>query len=306
MRQRFRYRAYGFGIDSEIECPELFPDPNPTGEAEVSIRLLDARSTPFERPEGRRFTVDAEHFQLTRSESARYRVEEGKRVVVEPVEGADPEEIRLFLLGSTMGALLYQRGLFPLHGSAVDTPWGGMVFVGTQGIGKSTLASEFHRRGYRLLSDDICAVGMVDKTATIFPALAQFRLCPDAYQRIGSPEDARFNVDKFVVPMGDQYCIEQKPLRAVHILNWHDEDQPAFTALQGIGRIQHLLGNLYRLQFLEGQATKSAHLQMAATIAQSASIISVSRKRDTGRIGDLVDFLEAEWQSLYESTQEKV
>jgi hypothetical protein len=146
---------------------------------------------------------------------ARYRVEDGNCILIEPLPESSVEMIRLFLLGSMMGALLYQRGLFPLHGSAVETPWGGMVFVGAQGAGKSTLAAEFHRCGYRLLSDDVCAVQKTAQGLVILPAVAQVRLCADAYERLGNPAGARFDFDKFIMPMGEKYCPDPVPLKGI-------------------------------------------------------------------------------------------
>ena len=127
-----------------------------------------------------------------------------------------------------------------------------MIFVGAQGAGKSTLAAQFHRKGYRLLSDDVCAVAATPEGLQVLPALAQFRLCTDAYERFGTPQGARFDVDKFVVPMGEGYCPHPAPLRAIHILADHDSNTPEFEVLRGFDRVQRLLENLYRPQLPEG------------------------------------------------------
>ena len=201
-----RYWAYGLRMDADLECPELPCLPAGAGDADVTIRLLPASSEAPESLEDGYYEVQPGLFRMAAPGVAVYRVEEGRRIFITPFPGVPVDEVRLFLLGSAMGALLYQRGLFPLHGSAVETRWGAMIFVGEQGIGKSTLAAEFHHRGYRLLSDDVCAVAAAPEELQVLPALAQFRLCEDAYQRLGAPQNARFDVDKFVVPMGEGYC----------------------------------------------------------------------------------------------------
>lgn len=198
-----------------------------------------------------------------------------------------------------MGALLYQRGLFPLHASAVETPWGAMIFVGDQGVGKSTLAAQFHSRGYRLLSDDVCAVTATPEGLRILPALAQFRLCADAYERLGTPEGARFDVDKYVVPMGDGYCADPVPLCAIHVLSEHDEASPRIEELRGFDRIQRLLENLYRPHYLKGQQTQTALLQLAGTIAQQTTLFSVKRQRNAAALGEFVSFLESAWTERF-------
>jgi hypothetical protein len=217
------------------------------------------------------------------------------------------------LFGSVMGALLYQRGLFPLHGSAVETPWGAMIFVGLQGAGKSTLAAQFHRKGYRLLSDDVCAVADTPEGLQILPALAKFRLCADAYERLGSPREGHFDVDKYMVPMGDGYCPHPVPLRAIHILRLLDsttsnpEAAPTFELLSGFDRVQRLLENLYRPHYLKGQGTQANLMRLAGLIAQQATLAAVTRQRNAAEADGLVGFLESAWAERFAtpSTEEK-
>jgi hypothetical protein len=170
-----------------------------------------------------------------------------------------------------------------------------MIFVGAQGVGKSTLAAQFHHRGYSLLSDDVCAVAAGPEGLHVLPALAQMRLCPDAYERLGQPEGALFNVDKFVVPMKERYCARMVPLTAIHILSNLDEGDPQFSVLRGFDRVQRLLENLYRPQYLNGQGTQSDLMRLAGLIAQKATMVQVLRRRDPEMIENLVDFLEFEW-----------
>src|SRR5207244_417714 len=81
----------------------------------------------------------------------------GNLVDFEAAPEAD-DAARLVLLGSCTGALLYQRGLIPLHANAVVTPRGGAVLIaGRIGAGKSTTTLSLLRMGHRLLADDISA-----------------------------------------------------------------------------------------------------------------------------------------------------
>ena len=73
---------------------------------------------------------------------------------------ADEDKIRLYILGTCMGALLMQRKILPLHGSAIAIDGKAYAFVGDSGAGKSTLASAFLSKGYKLLSDDVIAVSL--------------------------------------------------------------------------------------------------------------------------------------------------
>ncbi|MCP4397035.1 MAG: hypothetical protein GY801_07015 [bacterium] len=63
-------------------------------------------------------------------------------------------------IASELGALLHQRELLPLHGSAIKVNDGVCVFVGLSGNGKSTVAAAFRQRGYQVLADDVCVVSI--------------------------------------------------------------------------------------------------------------------------------------------------
>ena len=292
-------RAYGLSIHTALVCPELLPHPHPITDPDVTITLLPQETDMLCPLPDRSYEVQPGCFRLDVPGVARYRVEEGKRIFIEPLANASPEMVRLFLFGSTMSALLYQRGLLPLHGSAVETPRGGMIFVGAQGSGKSTLAAEFHRCGYRLLSDDVSAVESTPLGLRILPALAQFRLCANAYERFGESPEASFDIDKFAVPMGERYCPDPTPLRAIHILCDQSVELPRFEVVRGLDRVRRLLENLYRPHFLKGQRTQNDLVCMAGMIAQRATLAAVSRRRDATATGDLVRFLELNWAERF-------
>ena len=55
------------------------------------------------------FEVQSRIFRLAVPGVAQYRVEEGKRIFIEPLFEADPDKIRLFLLGSTIFQLVRER-----------------------------------------------------------------------------------------------------------------------------------------------------------------------------------------------------
>jgi hypothetical protein len=299
------YWAYGLRIHADLVCPELRPHPQETGNPDVTIRLLPSAEDALESLENGYYEVQPRIFRLAVPGVAQYRIEEGSRIFIEPLPDVPLEKVRLFLLGSAMGALLYQRGLFPLHGSAVETPWGAMIFVGAQGAGKSTLAAQFHRKGYRLLSDDVCAVAPTPEGLQILPALAQLRLCTDAFERLGAPQGGRFDVDKFVVPMGEGYCPRPVSLRAIHVLSFSDsknsssDEAPAFEVIAGFDRVKCLLENLYRPQYLKGQRTQGDLMRLAGLIAQKAILAAVTRRRNPEEIDGLVGFLESAWAERF-------
>ena len=82
-------------------------------------------------------------------------VEGGRRISYEAKNGIDDLDLRLFLLNTPWLALAMQRGLLPLHASAVAHGREVQAFTAPSGGGKSTLAAALSARGHALFADDV-------------------------------------------------------------------------------------------------------------------------------------------------------
>lgn len=106
MIQKYTYCAYGLRVTSDFPLPEL-QELKYDGNPEVIIRMgsvPNALEEPIEK--GARFEASPDKFLLKVDKIAGYYVSGGNEIIVEPFEGADEEDIRVFLLGSAFAALL--------------------------------------------------------------------------------------------------------------------------------------------------------------------------------------------------------
>src|SRR5690625_2580817 len=143
-----------------------------------------------------------------------YLVKNGNEIFVSPFADAEVDQIRLYILGTCMGAILLQRRILPLHGSAVAIDGKAYAVVGNSGAGKSTLASAFLNRGYQLLSDDVIPVTLSDEGIPIVtPAYPQQKLWLKSLERFGMSSDHLRPIigreTKFAVPVSTQFVKEQ-------------------------------------------------------------------------------------------------
>jgi hypothetical protein len=179
-----------------------------------------------------------------------------------------------------------------------------MIFVGPQGVGKSTLAAHFKRHGYQLLSDDVCAITRDKKgNLIVLPAFPLMRLCTDAYERLSAVDpaviSARFDVDKYLIQFADCHSKQSVKLCAIHLLSDHEQSEIVQRSVLGFERLTLLFDNLYRPSYLRGFDSRGDIMKLASSIANQTVVTEIIRPRDVARIDDLVVYLEKEWQRNY-------
>jgi hypothetical protein len=292
----FRYRAFGLRIASAIECPEFLSD---SDTAAPEVRVIEgAVPESLEAPLARGVVYEAADDQLLLKlrGTARYLIQNGQEIVIQAEPGADPGAIRLFLYGSAFGALLYQRGLLPLHGSAVATPAGAVLFAGASGHGKSTLAGAMHRRGYQVLSDDVCAITCASGVPVLLPAYPRLMLWADAVAKLGLAgaglTPARTKLEKYQLPVGQGFSGEGLPLRAVYLLNPTNAPRCSLEPVKGFNKIQELTDNTYRRQFMQGMRRSHVHFRHIGAVAQHARVARVERPDAAFQLEELADLIE--------------
>jgi hypothetical protein len=296
-RYDYMYRVYGLTIGSSIEIPELLPV---HGDLTPDV-IVQPGSVPgsLENPKavGARFQAEPGRFLLNVDNIARYLVSAGSRVTIEISPGADERDIRLFLLGSALGALIHQRGLLPLHASAVKVENRCVLFCGISGSGKSTTAKALINRGYHLHADDICVVSEDEaKQPLVYPGYPHLKLWEHALEKIGLESSAYSRVrgvlDKFSVPVSDRFNPEPLPIKKIYVLApWNREDIE-IQAVTGMAKFNVLKRHTYRFRFIEGLDSQVSHFKTSGIVGNKTPLARVRRPRGLFMLDELIDRLE--------------
>jgi len=146
--------------------------------------------------------------------------------------GNTPEaSIRHLLLNQIIPIVLSQQGNLVLHASACLTPQGVLAFMGTTGMGKSTLAASFGLRGFPVLTDDCLLVEEREGQVISVLSYAGVRLWPESVEALfdEQPElqPLAHYTDKKRFVFDQRPGADPLPLRAVYVLTKPDEDQPS-------------------------------------------------------------------------------
>ncbi len=298
------YTAYGLQIASELPLPELLP--SPATHPEVHIRYGSV-PTALDNPvvQGVVFQAQPGQLLLTLEGIANYLISDGDTITIEPAPHSQAEDIRLFLLGSGFGALLHQRGVLPLHGSAIETQYGAVVFVAHSGVGKSTLAAAFYQRGYRVLTDDICVITMDTGKPVAHPAFPRIHLWEDVLDRLEQELPrllVRAKLEKYGVPLEAQFAVQPLPLYAVYELAVGAIPSVTIQPLAYMEKFEALVTHTYRGQFVRGLGLRQRHFTQAATVARPVKVSRVTRPQEPFLLQELVQALEADFEAAVAET----
>ena len=280
----YSYKAFGLQIASEIPLPELQPYDGPPKVVIKLGRIPDCMDEVTEYNEHHKAGEKKLFFQV--KDVGKYYINNGNQIIIEPEDHADGRAIRLFLLGLAMGALLFQRGILPIHGSVISMGEYCFVLTGVQGAGKSTLASAFRKEGYPILTDDVAAI-YFDEAGTpyVHPSYPQQKLWKDSLLAIGDPTELfpsiHGRLDKYAVAIPDMFCDTPKKLAAIFEIKPEEGVEVRVTKLSGTSRLTLILNNIYRYDFIKGLGLGIEVFRYSAAIAGKASVFIITRPKGT-------------------------
>lgn len=129
--------------------------------------------------------VDKKYGYYFREDVALFEFFEGSEMRVSSLTEDFNEDFLRALLNYPMACLLYQKGYFLLHASAVVFENKVYLFPGPSMSGKSTLVSYLVKNGGKLITEDTAAISIHDDGAYISPAYPLIKISLEANKYIG-------------------------------------------------------------------------------------------------------------------------
>ena len=292
---RCHVSLHGLRVQSDIDLPG-WPEIAP-GSPDVVIRREPFDGATFEAQR---------YWTSTRFEDGEVRLEirnvgkfvasGGTLIRVAPEPGAQPEDILLFLTGALMGAILHQRGIYPLHASCVAIDGSGVAFAAPSGEGKSTLVASMVDRGATFVTDDICVMtGTLDREACVWPGAPRVKLdekglaaltsAPGDLERVGGDRN------KFHLPVGDSPdWMKPVPLKRVYLLASAD-GPPRIERITGLDAISALVDQTYFLTYATALGLNTQVFRKAAAISRSVQVSTLTRPRGLEHMSAVLDLI---------------
>lgn len=278
------YKAFGLKILSEIPLPELPLVSRKADTPDVFIEIADLTKLWRELPAQQgKFFIKENMVMFQISNTATFCIKEGKSIIVSPMLGADEDQIRLFILGTCMGALLMQRRVLPLHGSAIAIDGKAYAIIGKRGAGKSTLTSAFLSRGYQFLSDDVIAVDYSPDGACIMvtPSYPQQKLWKESLDQFGLETSQYRSIfqreNKYVVPVPSKYFTEPLPLAGIFELVKTENGNIEIDVIRGLERLRTIRSHTFRNVLIDHLGLAEWHFNISIHLANQADLFQLRR-----------------------------
>ena len=283
------YHAFGLRFRSDLALPELAPAMDEAApDARIVLGPVGARlEGGVDLPPLMQAGPDA--FQLD-AEAGRYRVTGGTLITIDPAPGASDRDVRLYLLGSAIGALCHQRRRLALHAAALDIGGAAIAVAGPSGAGKSTLSALHARSGGGVLTDDLCAVTFDAAGRPVaHRGLQRVKLWPDSAELAGwTPgESSRIGdrIDKHSLPV---FCpAPSLPLTRLYLLRPGESAEPTFRRLTGPEAAMAAVAQIYRWPLAVALERAAPAFEQCMDLARFCQIFELGYAHDPGRPANL-------------------
>jgi hypothetical protein len=211
-----------------------------------------------------------------------------------------------YLLGPVLGLLLRLRGVTCLHASSVALEYCSVVFVGSEGTGKSTTAAAFAREGYGVISDDVAALAESEGGFQVMPAYPHVCLWPDSVEKIYGSSEAlprlSLGSEKRRLALGDQGTrFENRllPLGAIYVLGDRRPDPaPYAEGVRPKAGLLSLVADTFANKILDREM-RAREFAVLGRLVTTVPIRRIHPHKDPSRLEELCAVIHKDFASLH-------
>jgi hypothetical protein len=279
------YLLCGWHTRSEIPLTSVPTSVNSGEGVDVLIQIAPGRSPITKNGLRAIFEHSAERSLIRVEGVADFEIRGGRQIRVWPAVGATQKDIEIILSGPAWATLCHQRGMLPLHASAVLTKKGITAFAGHSGAGKSTTAALLNSMGYELVADDILPVSFNGNLVPgAWPYLRRLKLHQAPIAQLGLlPSELvseRLDDQKyFVCP---KYASRDRwsRLERLYLIEIDPtESRVSIDRITGADAVGALIDQTYHFYFILGIGRLRDHLAFCTQLASKIAIYRLRRSR---------------------------
>jgi hypothetical protein len=307
------YILCGWRTRSDIPLTGVPESGNRDERVDVVIQTARGES-PIAKDMGQ-FVGHSLNYSLIRIENvADFEIEGGRKIRVWPRSGVKQKDIEIYLFGPAWATLCHQRGLLPLHASAIVVDDRIIAFVGHSGAGKSTTAALMNSVGYELYADDILPISFNENSIPgAWPYLRRLKLHRDPLTRLAlSPEEVvseRLDKEKYFVRPVSTGGNRWRRLSRLYLLDNEVAEATGDTLVEpitGADAVRTIVDQTYHFSFILGTQRLGDHLATCARLASSILIYRLGWPLADGAGEKLVSAIRTHSNSEFNLSTEKL
>ena len=280
MEKNFKYQVFGLSVSSEIELP--IPE-NSFDTAQVEIRFGETPGTlGGEAKRGVVYEALPNAVLVKVFDIARFHIVDGSAIIVQPLEKYDSKSAAAFIMGSVFASLLYQRGIMPLHASALEYKGKSVIICGVSGAGKSTLALSLAKHGFRIICDDIVPISFHNGLPVASSGFNQSKIWKDTATMMDISVEplvkVREAMDKFYYKAENTLLSKELlPVKHIFILSATNKEKPEAKNIEGKDKLLVLRNHLFRKQIAFSMGQEAKLFGSLAKLAASVPVTKIER-----------------------------
>jgi len=213
----------------------------------------------------------------------------GTSVTAYPDETADAVTVEHLYISQVLPLVLSRQGRPSFHASVVTVPGGSVAFLGTTGMGKSTLAASFALDGAEFLTDDSLVIEETETGCLALPGHASLRLWTDSADALVDRTTKRAAAISYSTKArllaGGALPHQEQPQRllAAYLLNQEGTDEAKIRPLAGAERHMAWVNNSFLLD-VEDPELLAQHFDWTHRVAEAVPTFSLNYPRDYGML----------------------
>ena len=295
----FYYSAYGLTIKSELALPAL-PSIQNVPQIDVTILLADL-SDAFNRENLHKdyWQASPNNFYMHITDiEADFHVTNGDTIFIETGRNFTDPDLHMQVLGTCMGILAQQRNILPLHASCISKGNECIIISGQSGSGKSTLAMALNKKGYPLLSDDICALHFSeDNLPYVYPTIPQIKIGADSASALGVNTLNLISIfSKRIVPIDNRSTNQRHTIKTIFSIEEGNNNRLKIQELHGAQKMALLAKNTYTTpEIIKYLGKTSRHFEQCTILAKRYKVKQICRTSSLDNVSDLISTIENEF-----------
>jgi hypothetical protein len=291
IRATHAYLVCGWRTHSEIPLTGVRKAVNDGGNFDVIIQIATGQS-PILKNTGQLIEHSTECSLIRIKGVADFEINYGRQITIWPAAGATHKDIEIYLFGVAWATLCHQRGLLPLHASAIVS--GGYIraFAGHPGAGKSSTAALLGSLGYELIADDILPVSFDQNSVPgAWPYLRRLKLREDSINQLAltptEPVSERLDKEKYFVHPRCAADDRWSRLERLYLLEIGPDSRVSIDRINGAEAVRVLIDQTYHLQFIVGGDRLRDHFAFCTRLASKISVYRLLRPRSFNAMKEL-------------------